>query len=62
MTAWERLVKARLLDKFEKLLPAYAGTNGCDNLQSKQLFQEEWEKRNLDNAGTGSSCQPGGWG
>lgn len=38
MTTWERLVEARLLDRFEKLLPAYAGTNGCDNLQSKQLF------------------------
>ena len=62
MTPWERLVKARLLDKFEKLLPVSAGTDGCDNLWSKQLFQAEWKKRNLENASRGSSCQLGGWG
>lgn len=43
ITPWERLVKARLLDKFEKPLPVSVGMNGCDNLRSKHLFQEGWK-------------------
>lgn len=48
MIPWGKLVKARLLDKSEKLLLLSAGMNGWDNLWSKQLFQEERKKHELE--------------
>lgn len=48
MIPWGKLVKARLLDKSEKLLLLSAGMNGWDNLWSKQLFQEERKKHKLE--------------
>lgn len=52
ITPWEKLDKARLLDKSEKLLSVSAGTNGCDNLQSKQLLQEQRKQHNLESVST----------
>lgn len=48
----KKLDKARLLEKSEKLLSVSAGTNGCDNLQSKQLLQEQQKQHNLESVST----------